>query len=71
MSSILRCISGENGIAVVPDFLSKKELENGNVVILWDGFNHIENTLYFGTRKNSMYAQQIAMVQDIFEKEMI
>lgn len=71
MSSILRCLSGGMGMAVIPDFLSKKELDAGNIKVLWDGYTVIENTLYFGTRKKSMYAQQIAMIEEIFEKEMV
>ena len=71
MSSILRCLSGGKGIAIIPDFLSKKELESGQVQILWEGYNKIENTLYFGTRKKSIYGEQIKIVQDIFEKEMV
>ncbi|WP_454802167.1 LysR family transcriptional regulator [Mucilaginibacter phyllosphaerae] len=70
MSSILRCLSNGNGLAIIPDFLSKKELDAGNVKVLWDGNNIIENTLYFGTRKKSMYAEQIAVVEDIFINEM-
>jgi hypothetical protein len=31
----------------------------------------IENTLYFGTRKKTIYAEQIAVIQEIFEKEMV
>ncbi|WP_316736649.1 LysR family transcriptional regulator [Pedobacter aquatilis] len=69
--SILRCLSVGKGVAVVPDFLSKKELESGRVKILWDGYNQIENTLYFGTRKKSIYEEQIKVVQGIFEKEMV
>lgn len=69
--SILRCLSVGKGVAVVPDFLSKRELESGRVKILWDGYNQIENTLYFGTRKKSIYEEQIKVVQQIFEKEMV
>lgn len=69
--SILRCLSVGKGVAVVPDFLSKNELESGRVKILWDGYNQIENTLYFGTRKKSIYEEQIKVVQQIFEKEMV
>jgi DNA-binding transcriptional LysR family regulator len=71
MGSIIRCLSGGKGIAVIPDFLSKKERDSGNIKLLWDGYNLIENTLYFGTRKKSIYAEQIAMVQEIFEREMV
>lgn len=70
MGSIIRCLSDGKGIAVIPDFLSKKERDNGNIKLLWEGYNLIENTLYFGTRKKSIYAEQVAMVQEIFEREM-
>jgi DNA-binding transcriptional LysR family regulator len=71
MGSIIRCLSDGKGIAVIPDFLSKKERDNGNIKLLWEGYNVIENTLYFGTRKKSIYAEQVAMIQEIFEREMV
>ncbi|WDF76538.1 LysR family transcriptional regulator [Mucilaginibacter sp. KACC 22773] len=71
MGSIIRCLSGGKGIAVIPDFLSKTERDLGNIKLLWEGYNVIENTLYFGTRKKSIYAHEVAMVQEIFEREMV
>lgn len=71
ISSIVRCLSGGNGIAVVPDFLSKKEMDAGNIKLIWDGYNRIENTLYFGTRKKTMYAKEIEQIEAIFLKEMV
>lgn len=71
MSSILRCICGGRGMAVIPDFLSKKELDAGNIKLLWEGNNVIENTLYFGTRNKTIYEEQIRQIEEIFEKEMI
>lgn len=71
ISSIIRCLSGGKGLAVIPDFLSKKELDAGDIKIIWEGNKVIENTLYFGTRKKSIYTEQISMVQEIFEREMI
>lgn len=70
MSSIIRCLSGGTGIAVIPDFLSGKELAAGNVKLIWEGSQPIENTLYFGTRKRTMYAAEIRQIQEIFEQEM-
>jgi LysR family transcriptional regulator, transcriptional activator of the cysJI operon len=70
LSSIIRCISGKRGVAVVPDFLSRKELENGSIRLLWEGREVIENTLYFATRKKTMYAKEIRRIEEIFEKEM-
>lgn len=70
LSSIIRCLSGGKGVAVIPDFLSKKELDAGNIKVLWEGGSVIENTLYFGTRKKSIYTEQITRIEDIFLKEM-
>lgn len=70
MSSIIRCLSAGKGVAVVPDFLSKKELDSGNIKVIWEGNNIIENTLYFGTRKRTHYAKEIRQIEEIFEKEM-
>lgn len=71
MSSIIRCLSNGTGVAVVPDFLSKKELDAGNIKVIWEGYNVIENTLYFGSRKRSIYAEEIRQIEEIFEKEMV
>jgi DNA-binding transcriptional LysR family regulator len=71
MSSIIRCLSGGKGIAVVPDFLSKRELDSGKIKLIWAGENVIENTLYFGTRKQTIYAAEIRQIEEIFEKEMV
>jgi DNA-binding transcriptional LysR family regulator len=70
LSSIIRCLSGNNGVAIIPDFLSKNELGSGSVKLLWGGINKIENTLYFGTRKKTMYAKEISRIEEILEKEM-
>ena len=71
MSSIIRCLSAGKGIAVVPDFLSKRELDAGKIKLIWEGENVIENTLYFGTRKRTIYAAEIRQIEEIFEKEMV
>ncbi|MBS1602452.1 MAG: LysR family transcriptional regulator [Bacteroidetes bacterium] len=71
LSSIIRCLSKGKGVAVVPDFLSKKEMAAGNIRLVWEGNNPIENTLYFGTRKKTMYSGEIKKIKEIFLKEMI
>lgn len=71
MSSIVRCLSRGEGLAVIPDFLSMKELERGNIKVVWEGDKHIENTLYFGTRKKTIYDREICQVKEIFLKEMV
>ncbi|MDX5418633.1 MAG: hypothetical protein LPK09_05400, partial [Hymenobacteraceae bacterium] len=70
LSSIIRCISGNKGIAVKPDFLSRKELESSHIKLLWGGNNIIENTLYLARRKKTIYDKELRMVEEVFEKEM-
>lgn len=70
LSSIIRCLSGNEGVAIIPDFLSKNELGSGSLKLLWEGINKIENTLYFGSRKKTMYTKEISRIEEILEKEM-
>ncbi|RZL19215.1 MAG: LysR family transcriptional regulator, partial [Pedobacter sp.] len=56
---------------VIPDFLSKRELDAGKVKLIWEGNKRIENTLYFGTRKKTIYTTQIEQIEKIFLKEMV
>ncbi|MBS7566491.1 LysR family transcriptional regulator [Mucilaginibacter sp. Bleaf8] len=71
MSSIVRCLSGGEGLAVIPDFLSMKQLERGTIKLIWEGHKHIENTLYFGTRKKTIYENEIRQIKEVFLKEMV
>ena len=69
ISSIVRCLSGNQGFSVIPDFLCREEIASGKLKLIWEGNPVIENTLYFGTRKKTMYEKEINMVKAIFEKE--
>ncbi|MVT12019.1 LysR family transcriptional regulator [Chitinophaga tropicalis] len=66
--SIIRCISDGEGFAIIPDFLCQEEVEQGKVKLVWEGNNVIENTLYFGTRKKTIYTEEIRQIQEIFEQ---
>lgn len=66
ISSIMRCLAGGTGLSVVPDFLCKEEINSGKLKLVWEGNQSIENTLYFGTRKKTIYAKEIAQIKDIF-----
>jgi len=65
MSSILRCLSNGEGFSIVPDFLCRKEIEAGNVKLVWEGELHLENILHFGTRKKTIYAAEIEQLEKI------
>lgn len=69
--SIVRCISDGVGFSIIPDFLCREEIEAGKVKLMWEGNDVIENTLYFGTRKKTIYADEIRQVQRIFEEGVV
>lgn len=71
ISSIVRCLSGGEGFSVVPDFLCREEIASGRLLLVWEGNHVLENTLYFGTRKKTMYEKEIGRVKDIFEQRMV
>lgn len=68
--SIINSLCIGSGLAIVPDFLCKKEVEEGKLQILWKGEAPITNQLYFAYRKNSIYENQLKKILTIFEKEM-
>lgn len=68
ISSIVRCLSDNTGFSVIPDFLCREEIANGKIKLVWEGNTIIENTLHFGTRKKTIYAEEIALIQQIFEQ---
>ncbi|RKS14080.1 LysR family transcriptional regulator [Flavobacterium sp. 120] len=66
LNSIVRCLSSGKGLAVVPDFLCKKEIDNGSIKMIWKGNTPLKNTLYFATRKKTMYQEEITLIKKIF-----
>lgn len=66
LNSIIRCLSSGKGLAVVPDFLCRKEIDNGTIKLIWEGKTPLKNTLYFATRKKTMYEEEIALIKKIF-----
>lgn len=66
INSIVRCLSSGKGLAVVPDFLCRKEIENGSVKLIWEGKTPLKNILYFATRKKTIYEEEINLIKKIF-----
>lgn len=67
--SIVRCLSMGDGLAVLPDFICRDAIAQGNIRLLWEGYNPIENPLYFGKRKNALLVDQIEWVEQMLIKE--
>ncbi|GGH14502.1 LysR family transcriptional regulator [Sphingobacterium alkalisoli] len=69
ISSIIRCLSDCVGFSVVPDFLCCEAIAAGKVKLLWEGNTPLENTLYFGTRKKTMYQPEIERLERLFQQK--
>ncbi|SFB40514.1 LysR family transcriptional regulator [Algoriphagus aquimarinus] len=69
ISSIIRCLSGGNGFSVLPDFLCKEAIASGSIMLVWEGNPPLENTLYFGTRRKTMYQTELEQLQKLFEEK--
>jgi DNA-binding transcriptional LysR family regulator len=70
ISSIVRCLSTGVGFSVVPDFLCIDALESGKIKSIWEGLTPLENTLYFGTRKKTMYCDEIEILKKLLQKKL-
>ncbi|WP_413511737.1 LysR family transcriptional regulator [Myroides odoratus] len=69
ISSIVRCLSCGSGFAIVPDFLCMDVHAQNKIKIVWEGTTPLENILYFGTRKKTMYAEEIAQLQTLLKEK--
>ncbi|RYG48052.1 MAG: LysR family transcriptional regulator, partial [Chitinophagaceae bacterium] len=69
MCSIIRCLSNGKGFSIVPDFLCSEALVEGRIKIVWEGIEPLEDLLYFGTRKKTMYQKEIDLLQNLFKKK--
>lgn len=70
LNSIVRCLSSGQGLAVIPDFLCKKDIDSDQIKMIWEGKVPLKNTLHFATRKKTIYADEIALIKEIFMKVM-
>ncbi|WP_443944311.1 LysR family transcriptional regulator [Pedobacter sp. AW1-32] len=70
LNSIVRCLSSGKGLAVVPDFLCNREIENGSVKLIWKGHKQLKNTLYFANKKNTTHSIEIETIKTLFRKLM-
>lgn len=69
ISSIIRCLSSSKGFSIVPDFLCTDAIASGKIKLIWEGITPLENTLYFGTRKKTMYKNEIALLEQLLNEK--
>jgi len=70
LNSIIRCLGSGIGLAVIPDFLCRREIEAGQIKLLWEGNPKLTNILHFATRKKTMYTDEITVIKNIFKEVM-
>lgn len=70
ITSIIRCLANESGLALVPDFLCNKAVKTKSIKRIWDGKVNTENTLYFASRTDLKHKKELEILQDIFKSKM-
>lgn len=70
ISSIIRCMEDDKGLAIVPDFLVEESIALNKVKLVWKGEKEVSNVLYFATRNDFKHKKEIAIIKDIFRKKM-
>lgn len=70
ISSIIRCLSNDQGFAIIPDFLGQKAIDKKEIQLIWTGKEKTENTLYFATRTDLKYKKEVSFIQQIFMDKM-
>jgi len=70
ITSIIRCLTNENGLALIPDFLCENEISKKEINIIWKGKVKTENTLYFASRTDLKYKKELDILRDIFISKM-
>ena len=70
INSIIRCLSNENGFALVPDFLCQNAINNKEIKLVWGGKIKTENTLYFASRADLQHKKELQILENIFKSKM-
>ncbi len=70
ITSIIRCLKNENGLALVPDFLCKEQILRNEINLVWKGKVKTENTLYFASRTDLKYKKKLDTIRNIFTSKM-
>ncbi|RTZ48531.1 LysR family transcriptional regulator (plasmid) [Chryseobacterium arthrosphaerae] len=69
LNSIVRCLKGGTGLAVVPDFLCKNAIESGEIQLIWEGKKNLKIPL-FRMQKKTNYQTEIEHIKGLFRKVM-
>lgn len=70
ITSIIRCLANEDGLALVPDFLCQSEISRNEIHLVWEGKVKTENVLYFASRTDLKYKKELSILKNIFISKM-
>ena len=70
ITSIIRCLHNSNGLALVPDFLCREQILRNEINLVWEGKVKTENTLYFASRTDLKYKNELDIIKTIFTSKM-
>ncbi len=70
IGSVIRSLRGNEGLAVVPDFLVENELREKQLKLIWKGEVVVDNTLYFATRTDLQFKKEVDTIKTIFKSRM-
>ncbi|MDC7218145.1 MAG: LysR substrate-binding domain-containing protein, partial [Spirochaetales bacterium] len=68
--SVVRGLSSGSGLAVLPDFLCREAIKQGNLRIIWSGKQPLTNTLFLASRTHAVNEEQIQKIELILRKEL-
>lgn len=65
--SIIRCLKTNNGVALIPDFLCKESIDNGELKLLWEGCEPLINTFHFATKQQTKLQSEIEQMENLIK----
>ena len=68
--TVIRCLSDNEGFAIVPEFLCKEVFKKKSVKLVWNGTQISENPLYFAFRTDLQFKKELSQVEEIFKVKM-
>lgn len=70
IGSIIRCLENNQGFAIVPDFLVEASIKSNKINLIWKGKKEVANPLYFATRTDLQFKEEIDIIKQIFKRKM-
>lgn len=67
--SIIRCLALGEGLALLPNILTKESITSGKTHVLWNGYVPHTNELYLAKRTKTVFEEQIQQIETVLINE--